>query len=373
MNNLEETILLHISKSGVSRVNKKEIRRHIKSSTDGHWSKKDIKRALKQLVSNEQLCKESDEYFIPVSNASDSEEDDDSVSESSEELSTKQTFVPIAQRIRHQPQDKYVELPAGKVESTEASKKQVDLDEEIRRLEAELAADSPSDEDDVSDNDDEGSLSDMDDGRKRQVSFGQNSTLTFQRDSDSDHSEVQSDDNINGSGIICLSESANERIEPLPASAMPQIARKTAYDHVKKSKKRKLDKEEHTVNEGLKQAVKDILDNYKSRSEVQQTPWYCRICQHQAADEAEFISHRESEFHKTAVSEHQRKTYCKMCRKRMTSVIQFEEHLRSRPHREMLGAKRAQQQGRGRGDGRMGRGREGRFGRGYGSSKRQWC
>lgn len=150
----------------------------------------------------------------------------------------------LAQHMHHQPQDKYVELPAGIVESTEASKKQVDLDEEIRRLEAELAADSPSDEDDVSDNDDEGSLSDMDDGRKRQVSFGQNSTLTFQRDSDSDHSEVQSDDNINGSGIICLSESANERIEPLPASAMPQIARKTAYDHVKKSKKRKLDKEE---------------------------------------------------------------------------------------------------------------------------------
>lgn len=46
----------------------------------------------------------------------------------------------LAQHMHHQPQDKYVELPAGIVESTEASKKQVDLDEEIRRLEAELAA-----------------------------------------------------------------------------------------------------------------------------------------------------------------------------------------------------------------------------------------
>ncbi|KAL7522924.1 hypothetical protein ACHAWX_007689, partial [Stephanocyclus meneghinianus] len=222
---------------------------------------------------------------------------------------------------------------------------------------AELAASSASDDDD-----------DDDDHAERTES-----------DDDDNHPVTTND--VQSTGVICLSETANERIEPLPPSAMPQITRKVnanpTKEHGNANKRHK--QQQHTLHEGLQHAVNDILANYKTRSEVQQTPLYCRICQHQAEDQDKFIVHRESTFHKTAVSEHKRKTYCKMCRKQMTSAVQFQEHLTSRPHRELLRSKRDQQQqqqmnGRGGGDGRstLGRGGGRAYGRG-GRSQRQWC
>lgn len=353
-----------------SRVSKKEMRKHIKSSYKGQWAKEDIKGAIKQLVSQDKLRKESNQYFIPTDRSTDKSSSDESESEHevSEEQEEQQTFIPIAQRMRKQPfDDVNVSAKNDDVTRHPHNKQHIDLDEEIKRLEAELAADSASDEDDQISDD-----SDFDAVNNRKVSFGQNSILTF---SAGDNYESTSPDiqTSSSSGVICLSASAKDRIEPLPASSMPQIARKTPIqiDQKMKSKKQKRDKEEHTINEGLKHAVEDLLSNYKTRSEVEQTPWYCRVCQHQANDEAGFLSHRESVLHNTAMKEHQKKTYCKMCRKQMTSVIQFQEHLNSRPHREMLASKRCQQQGRGIGDGR-GRRRDG--GRDYGrGSKRQWC
>eukprot|EP00956_Cyclotella_meneghiniana_P021349 scaffold38787_cov73-Cyclotella_meneghiniana.AAC.5 len=355
--NLKEAIITFIATSTAS---KKEIQKHIKLSHQKDvWTKKEIKRALKQLVSEKKLCKDSNHYFIPDPSASSGSSEEESGSDESVE---KQLYVPIAQRMKKQSFND--ELISEKIVGSkkEFSKPhQVDFDEEIRRLETELAADSDIDEDAASSSD----IS-YQDGDKNV----QNSAHTSAKDDESVSSNLQSNE-----GMICLSKSANERIEPLPASAMPQIARKTISGQDKKlSKKRKHHKEEHTVNKGLKSAVDDLLSNYKPRSEVEQTPWYCRICQHQSNDEADFLDHRASELHKMATKEHQRKTYCRICRKQMTSVIQFQEHLNSRPHRELLASKRSQQQGRGkggagnrgfcRGGGRAGRGEK---------SKRQWC
>lgn len=366
---LEEAILLYVSTSNATR---KEIQKHIKTSYNDQWAKKDIKRVLKQLVSSEKLqMNESKQYFIPSSapSSESSSRGEESDTESNESSDEPQSFVPIAQRMRKQSFDDDKSAVDTVKETTKSQ--QVDIDEEIRRLEAELAADSASDDED----DESSNAGDESENGNRKISFGKNTTHTFEKDDDS--ASVTSDDRMDSSGVICLSESASDRIEPLPASAMPQIARKMTADE-KKSKKRKRDKEEHTVNAGLKSAVEDLLSNYKTRSEVEQTPWYCRVCQYQADGEADFLAHRASEFHKTAMKEHQKKTYCRMCRKQMTSVIQFQEHLNSKPHRGMLAGKRAQQQGRGRSGGR-GRGRgefgrgSGRGGRGDASSKRQWC
>jgi hypothetical protein len=363
--NLEEAILSFVSTS--SKVSKKDIQKHIKSTSD-EWSKKEVKRALKHLVSEERLCIESDLYFIPstdTSSSGSSSSKEESDSESDDGSKEQQSFVPIAQRMRKQSFDEVVHANTSK--STKSP--QVDIDEEIRRLEAELAAADSASDDNSSEASGESDVS----GRKnRKISFGNNLVHTVAKDEDS--LSIASDDRMASSGVICLSESAMERIEPLPASAMPQIARKATSDE-KKTKKRKRNKEEHTVNAGLKSAVEDLLSNYKTRSEVEQTPWYCRVCQHQAEGESDFVAHRASEFHKTAMKEHQKKTYCRMCKKQMTSVVQFQEHLQSRPHREMLDGKRARQHGRGGGDGRgrkSGVGR-GRLSRGDGPSKRQWC
>ena len=353
---LIEAIITYIA---TSKASKKEIQKHIKSSHQkDEWTKKDIKQALKQLVSENKLCKDSNYYFIPDPCASSGSSEEESGGDESLE---KQPYVPIAQRMRKQSFDDAL-ISEKIVESKKELSKphQVDLDEEIRRLEAELAADSASDEDAVS----------CDVSYQDSDKNVQNSAHTSAKDDESVSSNLQSNE-----GMICFSKSANERIEPLPASAMPQIARKTITGQDKKlSKKRKHDKKEHTINKGLKSAVDDLLSNYKSRSEVEQTPWYCRVCQHQSSDEAEFLDHRASELHKMATKEHQRKTYCRMCRKQMTSVIQFQEHLNSRPHRDLLASKRSQQQGRGKGGAGRGFCRDGggRAGRGE-IGQRQWC
>lgn len=368
-NSLDEAILSHISRS--KKLPRKKIEQHIKLSYSGQWGKREIKRSLKQLVLDEKLCMDdSEQYFVRSSADSSvectpSEEKMESDDDSSEE---QKSTVPIAQRMRKQPFDGLKATADTDTVKKSSISPQVDIDEEIRRLEAELAADSDSEGEE--DGSCQGSGSE-----NRKITFGQNTTYSFAKDRD-DSAYETSDLLMDSSGLICLSESASERIEPLPASAMPQISRKPAIDE-KKAKKRKRDEKEHAVNAGLKSAVEDLLSNYKTRSEVEQTPWYCRVCQYQVDGEADFLAHRSSEFHKTAMHEHQKKTYCRMCRKQMTSLVQFQEHLNSKPHREMLARKRAQQQGRGRGIGRGyergGIGRGGGRGRGDASSKRQWC
>ena len=368
---LEEAILAYVS---ASQVSKTEIRKHIKTSYNDSWSKKDVKRSLKQLVTQKKLHKtpESKKYFIPSKNNLSESSSSDGETSNSEKDSGEQSFVPIAQLMRKQQCDDEKTMTSASINrfgSEKIKSKQRDLDEEIRRLEAELAVDSESD--------DESSEGTSYEVENRKVSFGKTSTRIFTKDEDENTPNLPPD--IDSSGVICLSQVANERIEPLPAAAMPKIARNnTGFDSEKRSKKRKREREEHTINEGLKHAVEDLLNNYKTRSEVEQTPWYCRVCQHQAEGEADFIAHRQSELHKAALKEHQKKTYCRMCRKQMTSVIQFQEHLSSRPHRDMLARKRNQQQGRGRDDRRTlpGRGwsRDGKqVGRGNRANKRQWC
>ncbi|KAL7490077.1 hypothetical protein ACHAW6_015804 [Cyclotella cf. meneghiniana] len=373
---LQEAIFSYISRSSLTtsaRVGKKQIHKQIQSSYNGRWTKKDVKRALKQLVTKEKIHKDSKEFFLPKPNAnhdiSKEEDDSDDASEANGDDSSdhgqSSSIVPIAQRLRRQQHshksiqsdDDHVNILTNKANSPKESSEQlqVDLDEEIRRLEAELAAGSASDDDD-----------DDDDNAERTES-----------DDDDDHPVTTND--IQSTGVICLSETANERIEPLPPAAMPQITRKTNADPAEANKRHK-QQQHHTLHEGLRHAVHDVLANYKTRSEVQQTPWYCRVCQYQAEDQAEFLSHRDSVFHKTAVSEHKKKTFCKLCRKQMTSAVQFQEHLRSRPHRELLTSKKAQQEhrqqrnGRGGGNGMssLGRGGGRAYGRG-GGSQRQWC
>ena len=373
MHGLEEAILSYVS---ASKVSKREIQKHIKTTYSDSWNKKDVKRSLKQLVREEKLHKtpESKKYFIPrKNNLSESSSSDEETTNSVRD-SEEQSFVPIAQLMRKQQIDAETATTSANMNRVENKQiinpKQVDLDDEIRRLEAELAVENESDGDDESS---EGTNYEVENCR---VSFGTTSTHVFTKDEDTQ--DLLPD--VDSSGIICLSELADERIDPLPAAAMPKIARSNArLDKEKMGKKRKREKEEHAVNEGLKSAVEDLLSNYKTRSEVEQTPWYCRVCQHQAEGESDFIAHRQSELHKAALKEHQKKTYCRLCRKQMTSVIQFQEHLGSRPHREMLAHKKSQQLGRGRGDRRTnpGRGwsRDRKYdnSRGNGASKRQWC
>ncbi len=361
-----------------AEVSRKAIQKNLtSSSSDDVVTKKDVKEALKQLVKRGIIMKNGKKYKLQSSSLSSSDDNDNESNNSSddesrsssasvlgeEEIEETAPFVPIAQRIRQTTQQ------VKQSDNTYQNQKQaVDFDEEIRRLEAELAQSSD-------DNDDEDESDDYDDA-------SDNDGSEDIRNSASSSSTAPQDN-----GIICLSSVADERIAPLPHGALPQNKRRTLknIDSVgdsvsgqdatkKKSKKRKKSsqgeekEEEHTISEGLKDAVNELLQNYVPSSHLKK-PFYCRVCQHQSESEEDFLSHKQSEFHRGAVQQERKRTYCKLCRKQLTSIVQMEEHLKSRPHREKMDFVKSKQNG---GGGRGGfRNQGGRHGRD--ASGKQWC
>mmetsp|Transcript_1500 Transcript_1500/g.2159 ORF Transcript_1500/g.2159 Transcript_1500/m.2159 type:complete len:359 (+) Transcript_1500:83-1159(+) len=295
-----------------------------------------------------------------------------------------------------------------------------DIDDEIKRLEAELAEDSLSSGSSDSDSSDEEESNHndkevRDDNQKKKISFGDTTILN-------NNDLVVSGNRASvekGSTVICESSCAADTIAPLPPTMLPQCkSKKLKIDFEgddmndgptssskmgrkrKRSKKNDSDVEEKgntQKSDGLRDAVLEVLQGYVARSS-ERIPFYCRVCSHQSSNEEEFLAHKKTEFHKTAVQVERKKTYCKLCRKQLTSLVQMQEHLESRPHKEKLEHMRARQRGgstfqetrrsdnmdHGRGgnnrSGRgMGRGRGGRGGRWHNHqdktnlSKRQWC
>ena len=383
---LEDKILSHLQRrrrksndDQASAATRKEILKELmtkvapgsSSPSSCDVSKKNVKKSLKRLVKRGDIVKDGKKYKIVVQSSSSSsavdESDDDSsssldhnvkdVPERNDELSgggeeeeaQVAPIVPIAERLRQTTAQ--TKRSADDNDNPKPKEKQLDLDEEIRRLEAELAE---SDDDD----DDEDKESDYDDD-----------------DDSSDDDSKAGNTTSQAGGIICLSSVADERIVPLPQDALPQNKRRTLKNidagengEPKKSKKRKsmssTPKEEHVISEGLKDAVNELLSNYVPSSHLKK-PFYCRVCQHQSESESDFLSHKQSEFHKGAVQQEKKRTYCKLCRKQLTSIVQMEEHLKSRPHREKMDFVKSKQSGggRSRSSGRMGRD----------ASGKQWC
>lgn len=362
---LEDKILSHLRSSSSniqkSALTRKEIQKELitndvvtlafsssSSSSSADVTKKDVKRTLKRLVKRGDIVKDGKKYKLMPSRSDDDEsnsDDDSSRSESAsvanneldEELGeeTPAPFVPIAERIRQTAQTK-------QSDEHPISKQQMDLDEEIRRLEAELAKSDDEDDDEESDDD----------------------------DSNDDYA-IDGNTTSKADGIICLSSVADERIVPLPQGALPQNKRRTLKNidsgdaEPTKSKKHKnhssTSKEGHTISEGLTDAVNELLKSYIPSSQLKK-PFYCRVCQHQAETESDFLSHKQSKFHKGAVQQEKKRTYCKLCRKQLTSIVQMEEHLKSRPHREKMDFVKSKQSG---GSRSRAHGRD--------ASGKQWC
>ena len=359
---------------------RKDIQTHLKNSSgDGdddessdsgyksNWPKKDIKHALKQLAKQGAIVKDGKSYAV----AAESSSDDDSSSSSSsseggggsdssdEHAKDALPLVPIAQLMR---QTKQTEVQGGKEEAHDNNQKKVDLDDEIARLEAELAADDSNDDSESDDDDDGYSESDEEDTNKerrsKRISFGANTIHEIE--SNPRKKNKSYDDNKDDSpGIISLSDLANDRIEPLPQSALPQNKRRKLKidqsgdgdNDTKKRKKRKRsdstegEEQQHTISEGLKSAVQDLLQNYVRPSHINRPPFYCRVCQHQSSSQEEFNTHKSTEFHVAAVQEEKKRSYCKLCRKQLTSVVQMEEHLKSKPHRDRMDYVKGKQRG----------------------------
>jgi len=225
--------------------------------------------------------------------------------------------------------------------SVKVEEQAVDLDEDIRRLEAELAL-QDDDDDDSSSSEDGGSINGDD------------------KDTGGDDREPPEND-----AVWSFSESKHARIEGLPPSALP-AARKRVLKSVDKDddaatgdgrhkKKQKNDSKrsnnnndddddaESAVSNGLKAAVQELLRGYQPRSS-ERLPFYCRVCAKQYDNEPDFLRHRSEAFHKTAVVLERKASLCKLCRKQLTSPAQLQEHLRSKPHKQRLQSLQARQQ-----------------------------
>jgi hypothetical protein len=194
----------------------------------------------------------------------------------------------------------------NKIATSTSTKQEDDIDDQIRRLEAELQDDDES-------------------------------------DSSSDYVDDAEHDNPSPAAakILSLSDSRMARIEGLPAAYLPAPAPATRKRASKGSnltdEKGSLKEKETTslVSEGLKAAVQEVLNGYKPRSS-ERIPFYCRCCVKQYENADSFFQHKETDFHKAAEIMERKASYCKLCRKQMTSPAQLKEHLKSRPHKDRL-------------------------------------
>ena len=259
-----------------------------------------------------------------------------------EEHEESQQPVPFAELMRQKAE---AALPQMKVAPTKKSVRfsepsdddEMDIDDQIRRLEREL-------EEDISD---DYSTDEDDDDEARN-----NPNATARQAAASRDTETKE------STILSLSTLADDRIRALPATCLPQAgASKRLFSSVDARNKsdssttapnkkiKKDDKKQQQVSKGLREAVEEVLNGYVARSS-ERLPFYCRLCAKQYENEREFTKHKKGAFHKAAVAIEQKATYCRLCHKQLTSPTQMEEHLKSRPHRERLqSTKRKQARG----------------------------
>ena len=160
-------------------------------------------------------------------------------------------------------------------------------------------------------------------------------------DFDEDDSDSSVDDEetmVNNNGILSFSESKMDSIDHLPDSCLPAVPRRSKHTNPTNenvSSKRLRASEKIVVSNGLKSAVQEIIRNYRPRS-AEKLPFYCRYCSLQMTDDLEFSRHQSLPEHKQAVVLDQKASYCKLCRKQLTSPAQLRDHVQSRPHKERL-------------------------------------
>ena len=246
--------------------------------------------------------------------------DSNSSSNSKEESNKKnEKPLPFAESLRRRKKGRAPQEEPAKEYKEE---KEEDIDDEIRRLEAELAADSDSsgdsgDDDNCDDDEEEGV------GDRR---------------------------NPGEAGVISLSMLATDRITALPETFLPTNKRRTlkidkmvagevSSDEPKAKRRKKSSDTKNggnsNISDGLRAAVKQVLDGYTPRSN-EKIPFYCRVCAKQYKNGDDFFDHKKGDFHKAAVELEKKASYCKLCRKQLTSPVQLKEHLYSKPHKERL-------------------------------------
>lgn len=229
-------------------------------------SRKQVKKAIQKLLRKGEIV-ESDGFYYSLASRS---EPDERAQHAEDEA------VPFAEILRRRAVKQGSDDRDSHVENER--QEEVDIDDEIRRLEAELAAD-----DNESDDETEGASVDQSVERAKRVSFGKVSVKEIAP------SPAESRSETGDVAVVCLSTVAQDRIAPLPESCLPKTKKRTlkGIDDDPQQKRPKKIK----VNSGLRDAVKEVLSGYVARSS-ERLPFYCRVCAKQYTNEQEFFEHK---------------------------------------------------------------------------------
>jgi len=367
------------------RIQRKALKKAMKHKT--YASKQEVKQALRLLLQNGAIQKDSKEYILLLNNNNSTDTtnvkkkkkkkkkmtkkhrkqhkriEDEEVVGTEPEPEPEQPILKTAaammlERRRTTVGTKTNDETGGRISTAPTAG--ADIDDEIARLEQELLLDNT--DSDAADDDDDNSNDDESEDDEGSHSETMNDEVGEGIDDDSYRNTSNTVTAAaaatvgegRNSGVVSLSKYAEDRVESLQAKNLPEsLGYKGLGGPKKKRKKSALvgggDTKTNTnpprkkKKSGLELAVEEVLGGYTARSS-EKLPFYCRYCAQQYPDATTFFQHKMTDFHRTAVELERKHTYCKLCRKQFTSPVQMTEHLQSRPHKEKLRTVRARQQ-----------------------------
>ena len=366
---IQSEIIIVLSDDECKRFTIRKILRRIKrrskdnSEVAKYLSEKVIRKNIKKLIKNGKVTS----YSLSTDDGNDVDtlyeikkkgsqtDDENNTDDSGDKLKRNGAEeIPFAELMRRRSSNKenskLEDNPIPKSTNNNNGSSLWDLDDEISRLEKELLASDGNDSNDEESSDaSEHGVNDSihkttDDNsksnRKRTIQFGE--TTILNEEDDKKGSGILNNIDDGETGVICLSEFANDRIAPLPQTALPSCkSKKLKIDKVSSSEDSRIKRKNDKSSEGLRDAVKEVLAEYTPRTE--KIPFYCRVCSHSSSNQQEFLIHKRSDFHKMAVQMEKKASYCNICRKQLTSITQLQEHLQSKPHRDKLQYLRSRQ------------------------------
>lgn len=150
-------------------------------------------------------------------------------------------------------------------------------------------------------------------------------------DKGEDEGEDEYNEEASSSGLI-LSSLQDQRIPPLPAHQLPAAQ---CRDTSGGAKKRKVKQSLETDDPALLDKARALVEK-APKCEKLKIPFACRLCAFRGQSLEEFDRHRHSRLHIFATKLYKESSYCKLCRVQCTSPLELETHVSSKKHAERL-------------------------------------
>ncbi|KAJ8601694.1 hypothetical protein CTAYLR_003185 [Chrysophaeum taylorii] len=129
--------------------------------------------------------------------------------------------------------------------------------------------------------------------------------------------EEEEGDGDGDGGELVLRSLENERIAPLAASQLPAPRRKIRRE----------------FEPGTLERARALVERAPSSEKIK-VPFACRLCAFRGESLEEFEKHRKSQLHRAASKLYKEASFCALCRVQCTSPVELERHVSSKKHTE---------------------------------------